>query len=273
MLPIIAATLLSFNSPAAVLSRCALNRDEPAADVLTALKEVEINPLGLPASAADIAGKWELVFSTAAAKLPLIDGYMPNKEVLNWDLDNRQLDLEIETFKLLPNIKVVGKELSWDERAQTLTYTVEKKQPSKWTLNFLDRENGVIAARSSVTGLNVIQRLRGGVREIEDMEDWEAAQAEASDKLLVVDFTATWCGPCQRIAPTYAALAEEYAETALLVKVDVDNLGELAAELGVTSMPTFLFFRSGEMIDSMRGADEDGLRMLVAEHAKAPVPA
>ena len=60
---------------------------------------------------------------------------------------------------------------------------------------------------------------------------------------------------------------------ALLVKVDVDNLGELAAELGVTSMPTFLFFRSGEMIDSMRGADEDGLRMLVAEHAKAPVPA
>ena len=162
MLPIIAATLLSFNSPAAVLSRCALNRDEPAADVLTALKEVEINfrpaPQILPANGSSSS-------PTAAAKLPLIDGYMPNKEVLNWDLENRQLDLEIETFKLLPNIKVVGKELSWDERAQTLTYTVEKKQPSKWTLNFLDRENGVIAARSSVTGLNVIQRLRGGVRD------------------------------------------------------------------------------------------------------------
>ena len=116
-------------------------------------------------------------------------------------------------------------------------------------------------------------RLRGGVREVADMDDWEALQEEAADRLLVVDFTATWCGPCQMIAPTYAALAEEYAESAILVKVDVDELGELAQQLGVTSMPTFLFFRNGEMIDSMRGADEAGLRALVAEHASAPVAA
>ena len=49
----------------------------------------------------------------------------------------------------------------------------------------------------------------------------------------------------------------------------VDVLGELAAELGVTSMPTFLFFRSGHVIDTMRGADEAGLRALVAEHSQA----
>lgn len=52
-----------------------------------------------------------------------------------------------------------------------------------------------------------------------------------------------------------------------------DVLGDLAAELGVTSMPTFLFFRDGEVIDSMRGADEAGLRALVAEHADATVAA
>ena len=69
------------------------------------------------------------------------------------------------------------------------------------------------------------------------------------------------------------ALADEYADSALLVKVDVDQLGELAAQLGVTSMPTFLFFRDGEMIDSMRGADEAGLRALVDEHAAASVVA
>jgi len=114
-------------------------------------------------------------------------------------------------------------------------------------------------------------RLRGGVREIEDLDDWEAVQAEAGERLLVVDFTAVWCGPCQKIAPVYAELADEYNESALFVKVDVDNLGELAQQLGVTSMPTFLFFRCGEMIDSMRGADEAGLRALVAEHA-VPVP-
>ena len=158
---------------------------------------------------------------------------------------------------------------------------------------------------SRLAASSSLMRLRGGVREVEDMEDWEALLVEAADRLVVVDFTATWCGPCQRIAPAYAALAEEYGETAgesaphattpplhactrarltarvaltpacvtaVFVKVDVDQLGELAQELGVTSMPTFLFFRSGEMIDSMRGADEDGLRALVEEHA-APVPA
>ena len=112
-------------------------------------------------------------------------------------------------------------------------------------------------------------RLRGGVRQLEDRDDWAAVQAEAGDKLLVVDFTATWCGPCQRIAPAFAAIADEYAGSAIFVKIDVDVLGELAAELGVTSMPTFLFFRSGHVIDTMRGADEAGLRALVAEHAAA----
>jgi thioredoxin 1 len=116
---------------------------------------------------------------------------------------------------------------------------------------------------------DTVLRFRGGVREVEDRDDWESLQAEAADKLVVVDFTAVWCGPCQRIAPTFAELADEYSESAYFVKVDVDKLGELAAELGVTSMPTFLFMRGGEVIDSMRGADEAGLRALVAELASA----
>ena len=127
---------------------------------------------------------------------------------------------------------------------------------------------------SSALHSSPLLRLRGGVREIEDLDDWQAVQEEAGERLLVVDFTAVWCGPCQKIAPVYAALADEYAESSVFVKVDVDNLGELAQELGVTSMPTFLFFRSGEIIDTMRGADEAGLRALVAEHAAgSPVAA
>ena len=122
--------------------------------------------------------------------------------------------------------------------------------------------------------VGALLRLRGGVRQLQDRDDWAAVQAEAGEKLLVVDFTASWCGPCQRIAPAYAAIADEYAGKALFVKIDVDVLGELAAELGVTSMPTFLFFRSGLVIDTMRGANEAGLRALVAEHAAAlPVAA
>ena len=116
-------------------------------------------------------------------------------------------------------------------------------------------------------------RLRGGVRELEDLDEWEALHEEVGDKLLVVDFTAVWCGPCQRIAPAFAALAEEYADSAHFVKVDVDKLGELAAQLGVTSMPTFLFMRNGEVVDRMSGADEAGLRAMVAELSAVPAAA
>ena len=110
--------------------------------------------------------------------------------------------------------------------------------------------------------------VRTGMRR----REWKAL-LEEEDRLVVVDFTAVWCGPCQRIAPTFEAMAEEYAEQAVFVKVDVDELPELAAQLGVSSMPTFLFYRRGERLDMLRGADEAGLRRLVAEHSALPAAA
>ena len=118
--------------------------------------------VGQPATAADLAGTWELVFSSAAAKIPLLDGYMPNRELLTWDLKAARLELEIETLPMLPKVRVVGESLAWDEATQTLTYTVGSKPTSEWKLLFFDASDGVIAARSSVTGLNLIRRLRGG---------------------------------------------------------------------------------------------------------------
>jgi thioredoxin 1 len=115
-------------------------------------------------------------------------------------------------------------------------------------------------------------RLRGGVRQLQDAEEWETLQEEAGDKLIVLDFTATWCGPCQRIAPAFAAMADEMPDV-IFVKADVDELGDFAAEMGVSSMPTFLLFRGGEEVATMRGADEEGLRALIAEHAMLATPA
>ena len=119
-------------------------------------------------------------------------------------------------------------------------------------------------------------RLRGGeagaVRHLEEASEWPVLHAEAGDALVVADFTAVWCGPCQKIAPVYEALAAENPSVHF-VKIDVDELGELAAQLGVTSMPTFLFYRNGEQIDAMKGADEGLLRAKVAEHAAAPAAA
>ena len=120
-------------------------------------------------------------------------------------------------------------------------------------------------SHSEAPSLLLVRRLRGGVRYLEAGE-WEAVLEEAGDSLVVLDFTATWCGPCQRIAPAFDAMAKEMPHVRFL-KVDVDELGELAAEMGVTSMPTFLFFRNGESIAQLRGADEGRLRALVTEHS------
>ena len=158
-IPIHCSVANAGDNVAEVLIRCAQLKSAPAAAVLQALEAVDANPRGLPASRADIQGDWELIFSSAAAKVPFIDGYMPNREILKWDLDSNQLELEIETLPMLPKISVVGRGLVWNEDAQTLTYAVNDKPPSEWQLLFMDRDSGVVAARSSVTGLNVIRKL------------------------------------------------------------------------------------------------------------------
>jgi thioredoxin len=80
----------------------------------------------------------------------------------------------------------------------------------------------------------------------------------AGVKLVVVDFYATWCGPCQNIAPVFEAMARKYPK-AIFVKVDVDKCQDTAASNGVTAMPTFVFFRNKTKIDTLRGADPGSL--------------
>jgi thioredoxin len=81
---------------------------------------------------------------------------------------------------------------------------------------------------------------------------------------VVVDFTATWCGPCQRIAPVFTALAEENPEVCF-VKVDVDENEEVAQECGVESMPTFQFYKSGLKVHEFSGASEDKIKGAIAQ--------
>uniref|UniRef100_A0A1B6HHY1 PITH domain-containing protein n=2 Tax=Homalodisca liturata TaxID=320908 RepID=A0A1B6HHY1_9HEMI len=75
-----------------------------------------------------------------------------------------------------------------------------------------------------------------------------------ASKLIVVDFTASWCGPCLRMAPVFEQLSRVYNH-AVFLKVDVDVCQETAAAQGVSSMPTFIFFRNRTRIDRMSGAD------------------
>lgn len=75
-----------------------------------------------------------------------------------------------------------------------------------------------------------------------------------SDKPVLVDFTATWCGPCRMIAPIIEELAGEYSGKAVVGKVDVDENPETSMNYGVRSIPTLLIFKGGQVVDQIIGA-------------------
>lgn len=74
-----------------------------------------------------------------------------------------------------------------------------------------------------------------------------------SDKVVLVDFWAAWCGPCRMVAPIVEELAEDYDGKAVIAKMDVDANPNVSAELGIRNIPTLLIFKNGEIVDKQVG--------------------
>ena len=72
-------------------------------------------------------------------------------------------------------------------------------------------------------------------------------------KPVVIDFWATWCGPCRRVAPIIEELATEYEGRAVVGKVDVEDQDELVAQFGIRNIPTVVFIKDGQLVDKIVG--------------------
>jgi thioredoxin 1 len=83
-------------------------------------------------------------------------------------------------------------------------------------------------------------------------------------KLVIVDFSAEWCGPCKMIAPTFEALSKEHADV-VFIHVDVDVLEDLPDGSDVRGVPTFKFFKDGNLLDTFSGANKDKLSSNLAK--------
>ena len=153
------STLAAVNSDAVersivCINGCARDRSAKPDDVVTALAVLRAER-PRPPTRESFGGVWELVWNDKLAKVPVVNGYMPNRETLVWDLDGRVLDLRVETLPFLPEIKIRGENLSYDDGV--LTYNVGGKPPSTWDVFHADGD--VVCAVSSATGVNVIRRI------------------------------------------------------------------------------------------------------------------
>ncbi|PIA52832.1 hypothetical protein AQUCO_01000599v1 [Aquilegia coerulea] len=102
------------------------------------------------------------------------------------------------------------------------------------------------------------------------LESWNQQLQKGKDakKLIVVDFTATWCGPCKTMSPVFDELANKNPN-GIFLKVDVDKLQSVAIDWNVNAMPTFLFLKEGETVGKVVGANKVELQRKVEQHITA----
>ncbi|MED6219576.1 hypothetical protein PIB30_036996 [Stylosanthes scabra] len=110
-----------------------------------------------------------------------------------------------------------------------------------------------------------VEMASGNVHLITTKESWDQKLEEAKKdhKILIANFSATWCGPCKVIAPYYCELSEQYPSMMFLL-VDVDELTDFSTSLDIRATPTFFFYRDGQQIDKLIGANRPELTKKVA---------
>ncbi|CAH8876165.1 unnamed protein product [Trichobilharzia szidati] len=103
------------------------------------------------------------------------------------------------------------------------------------------------------------------VHHVEKDEEFDNIVKGAGSKLVVVDFFATWCGPCKMIAPQFESLSSKY-EDVVFVKVDVDKLESTSTKFNISAMPTFIALKDSKKVDEVVGANISKVEDLIKKH-------
>ncbi|XP_024022438.1 thioredoxin H-type [Morus notabilis] len=114
----------------------------------------------------------------------------------------------------------------------------------------------------------------GNVNIINTKESWDQKLEEAKrdGKIVIANFSATWCGPCKMIAPLYCELSEKYPSLMFLL-IDVDEMTDFSSSWDIKATPTFFFLRDGEQIDKLVGANKPELqKKITAIVDSGPLP-
>lgn len=136
---------------------------------------------------------------------------------------------------------------------------------------FAGRESSLATDKNLLSrqkSIRSIVRIRGGssnVIHITSAAEFDKIASENEGKLLIVDFSAAWCMPCKLIAPVFEEMASSDGEfsSAIFIKIDVDEVPELAERFQVQAMPTFIFMKNNAEVDRFSGASVEKLKQTI----------
>ncbi|XP_039063832.1 thioredoxin H9-like isoform X2 [Hibiscus syriacus] len=106
-----------------------------------------------------------------------------------------------------------------------------------------------------------VEFVGGNVHRVTSKEDWDQKLSEAKrdGKIVIANFSATWCGPCRILAPFYCELSEKHPSLMFLL-IDVDELTDFSTSWDIKATPTFFFLKDGQQIDKLVGANKPELQ-------------